>query len=228
MAPCRATPFSLAPETLRTLLPKRPELTPEDEAEIQIPDRRYEQIKDAIAELFRKVDVKFVPVEPMSIAQTLGLGPVPYRSLGRIALPALLEASPDALSCWMLGKEEPMVFYNDRKPAARISFTIMHEIGHVCLGHREHSKLAEKEANFFASNALCPLPVLERSGHFDADKVAECFAISQDCARNRMEALSKWKLLPPFRRYRAFENEMRERLVFKRPIQLPLFTGAAS
>ena len=136
------TPFSLAPKVLRDFLPKRPELTDEDEQKIYIPDRRYSQIKDSIVDLFQKVNVKFIPVEPIAIAQALGCGPVPYRSLGRIALPVLMEASPDALTCWMLGKDLPMIFFNDRRPPTRVAFSLMHELGHVCLGHREHSKLA--------------------------------------------------------------------------------------
>ena len=127
---------------LRDFLPKRPELTDEDEQKIYIPDRRYSQIKDSIVDLFQKVNVKFIPVEPIAIAQALGCGPVPYRSLGRIALPVLMEASPDALTCWMLGKDLPMIFFNDRRPPTRVAFSLMHELGHVCLGHREHSKLA--------------------------------------------------------------------------------------
>lgn len=220
------TPFALAQETLRASLPRRVELSDEDERKISIPDWRYLQIKDAIMEMFRKADVKFIPIEPMAIVQVLGCGPIPYRSLGRIALPVLMEASPDALTGWrMLGHETPLILYNDRKPPPRVAFSLMHELGHICLGHREHSKLAEKEANYFAANALCPLPMLEKSGLQSAQKVASCFAISEECAKNRLVALEKWKMLPESYRNLIFESELARRLAFKRPIQpflLPL------
>lgn len=222
------TPFSQSSEVLRRSLPKRIELSDEDERKIYIPDRRYSQIKDSIAELFRKVDVKFIPIEPLAIAQALGCGPVPYRSLGRIALPALMEASQDALTCWMFGNDNPLILFNDRKPPTRVAFSLMHEIGHVCLGHREHSKLAEKEANYFASNALCPLPILETSGLSEVSKVASCFAVSEECAKNRLAALAKWRMVPESRRNVIFEREMIDRLAFKRPIQLSLFSLEAS
>ena len=225
---CAPTPFALAQETLRAKLPKRDELADEDAAKIYIPDRRYSQIKDSILDLFQRVDVRYIPIEPIAIAQALGCGPVPYRSLGRIALPALMEASQDALTCWTLGNDQPLILFNDRKPPTRVAFSLMHEIGHVCLGHREHSKLAEKEANYFASNALCPLPSLEKSGLSEVAKVASCFAVSEECAKNRLAALAKWRTVPESRRNLIFEREMIGRLVFKRPIQLPLFPLEAS
>ena len=42
------------------------------------------------------------------------------------------------------------IYYNDKKDAGRIRFTILHEIGHFVLGHLQQSDLAESEANFFA------------------------------------------------------------------------------
>ena len=222
------SPFALAGQTLRANLPKMVELTDEDAAKIYIPDRRYSQIKDSILELFKRIDVRFIPIEPIAIVQALGCGPVPYRSLGRMAMPALMEASPDALTCWMLGNDQPLILFNDRKPPTRVAFTLMHEIGHVCLEHREHSKLAEKEANYFASNALCPLPMLEKSGLSGASRVAECFAISEECAKNRLAAFAKWRMLPESNRNMLFEKELVKRLAFKRPIQLPLFSLEAS
>ncbi len=222
------TPFALAPQAFRAFLPKRVKLSDEDAAKIYIPDRRYGQIKDGILELFRRADVKFIPLDPLAIAQALGCGPVPYRTLGRLAMPALIEASHDALTCWMLGSDSPLILFNDRQNPARVAFSVAHELGHVMLGHHEHSKLAEKEANYFAANALCPLPMLEATGLSKSAEVAKTFAISEECAINRLAAMRKWRDLPYSRRNVTFEAEIVKMLKFKRPIQLTLLGEEAS
>ena len=220
--------FALAQQTLRGYLPKKVELTDEDAAKTYIPDRRYAQIKDAILDMLQKAGTQYIPLDPLSIAQALGCGPVPYRSLGRIALPALMEASPDALTCWMLGSDSPLILFNDRRNSGRVAFSIAHEIGHVMLRHYEHSKLAEIEANYFAANALCPLPMLEATGLSGSGEVAKTFAISEECAKNRLAALLKWRELPPSKRNITFEREVQRMLKFKTPIQLTLFEQKAS
>lgn len=52
-----------------------------------------------------------------------------------------------------------IIYYNENMPLACIRFTLAHEIGHAVLGHQdEDDPAAEKEANCFARNLLCPLP----------------------------------------------------------------------
>ena len=53
------------------------------------------------------------------------------------------------------------ILYNENCPLGCIRFTIAHEIGHAVLGHTvEHDSSSEKEANCFARNFLCPIPVV--------------------------------------------------------------------
>lgn len=54
-----------------------------------------------------------------------------------------------------------IILYNETCPMGCIRFTIAHEIGHAILGHiNEHDPCSEKEANCFARNFLCPIPVV--------------------------------------------------------------------
>lgn len=54
-----------------------------------------------------------------------------------------------------------MILYNENCPLGCIRFTIAHEIGHYVLKHRdEHDLSSEREANCFARNLLCPIPVV--------------------------------------------------------------------
>lgn len=109
--------FKTAPDKLLATLPKRVELTNEDEKKIVLPSWRYVEIEDAILALFRKVDVHFIPLDPLAIAQTIGCGPFPYRTFGRLVYPVLKKASPDALTVWL--GEIPAILFDDRRPEAR-------------------------------------------------------------------------------------------------------------
>ena len=213
----------MAPAMLASMLPKRVELSREDEVRIRLPQWRHEEIEQAIVTLYEKIDARFVPLEPLAIAQALGYGPIPYRALGPKIWPLLHAASPDALTCWFFGQETPLILYDDRQPSRRCVFSMMHEIGHAWLGHREHSKLAEIEANKFASAALCPLPLLDRSGLLEEEGVVKYFGVSVDCARLRLEALARWRSLPVSHRNRAFGKAVLSRLRFKVAVQGRLF-----
>ncbi len=133
--------LEMAPRMLASVLPKRVELTAEDEARIQLPRWRHEEIERAIVALYEEADVRFVPLEPLAIAQALHYGPIPYRALGPGIWPLLHAASPDAVTCWFFGQDKPLILFDDRQPPNRCRFTLMHEIAHARLIHREHSKL---------------------------------------------------------------------------------------
>lgn len=71
----------------------------------------------------------------------------------------LLEVSEYGFSLVSVNKR--IILYNEDVPLGCIRFTVAHEIGHCVLGHRdENDPVAEKEANCFARNLLCPVPVV--------------------------------------------------------------------
>ena len=71
----------------------------------------------------------------------------------------LLEVSEYGFS--IVRGNKRIILYNETVPLGCIRFTIAHEIGHYVLRHRdEHDPGAEKEANCFARNLLCPVPVV--------------------------------------------------------------------
>ena len=64
----------------------------------------------------------------------------------------------------------------------RIRFTIIHEIGHIFLGHTKHSDLAESEADFFARYSLAPPPIIHEYKPEDYYEPANIFQIILECA----------------------------------------------
>ena len=80
------------------------------------------------------------------------------------------------------------------RPPARVYFTIAHEIGHVVLGHLEHSELAEFEANIFARCLIAPYGIVRNldEEEFNIEFISERFGISAEAAmycRDRSLAL---------------------------------------
>ena len=49
-----------------------------------------------------------------------------------------------------------IIAYDENKSPFRIRFSIMHELGHIMLGHSRECAYNEQQANFFASNILAP------------------------------------------------------------------------
>lgn len=84
------------------------------------------------------------------------------------------------------------IFYDDTKSRERIRFTVMHEIGHIVLGHTEHGQLAESEANFFAKYSLAPPPLVHKIKPEDYMDISVAFDLSHECAYYAMSFYSKW------------------------------------
>lgn len=75
-----------------------------------------------------------------------------------ISTDILLDTSEFGFSIKKNGKR--IIYYNENLSYPCIRFTIAHEIAHAVLDHQdEDDAVAEKEANCFARNLLCPLPV---------------------------------------------------------------------
>ena len=114
---------------------------------IKISDKRYEEIKNIVVNMFKEYGVSCVPISGFEIAQKMGIKVIPYCSFTEAKRQLLLKESEDGFS--VLKKNgQWFIYYNDQKGYGRINNTIMHEIGHIVLDHTEDSELAEKEVKF--------------------------------------------------------------------------------
>ena len=93
----------------------------------------------------------------------------------------LLEVSEYGFS--IVNGNKRVILYNETVPLGCIRFTIAHEIGHYVLKHRdEHDSSAEKEANCFARNLLCPIPVVYGMGLETAQDYVSLFDVTAQMA----------------------------------------------
>lgn len=76
------------------------------------------------------------------------------------------------------------IVYNEKKEIETIKFTIAHELGHYVLGHNSkfESESENKEANCFARNILCPVPIANDLGVANILDYINVFCISEPMA----------------------------------------------
>lgn len=166
-------------------------------ASMCLPSSRYEAIKRAVASMFsRAYPSGMVPVDPFELCARLGIKVVPYSNYEGNAFEALLKMSPNGFKViWPVcpdGSSAPVIFYNDFQMFERIRFTLLHELGHILLGHKQSSDLAEAEANFFAKYAIAPPSLVRVAKTCDYLELAEVFGLSRECAWNSWNYYQKW------------------------------------
>lgn len=108
-----------------------------------------------------------------------------------------------------------VIYYNDKKPKARIRFTLAHELGHCLLGHLKFGKtynrnsekdfdgmdIFEMQANVFARDILMPATVLHSLGIKSAEDIARICNVSMQSAEIRYERLLELEKRNMFNRH---------------------------
>ena len=122
--------------------------------------------------------------------------------------------SESAIIVEMGGKA--IIFYDETKPRSHISFSILHELGHLILKHPLHYKSLpsdsyhryEVEANYFAAQMLMPSSILaafQYRGQFISQEfLVQHFGVSSDAALRRLKTLRNTRgitLAPSEREY---------------------------
>lgn len=150
-------------------------------AVFKLSDERYEEIKGIVVDMFEKYHVSCVPISGFEIATRMGIKVVPYSALEERIRRLILKKGEDGVTG--INRGEYTIYYNDDMPTyGRINNTIMHEIGHIVLGHLEESELAEAEAKFFAKYALAPPPLIHKLKLTSPEEIGEIFEISYEAA----------------------------------------------
>jgi hypothetical protein len=157
-----------------------------------IPPKVYALVECLAVQLFIELGIHSVPIDPFYIARQKGYVLVPFSSLTPAALLELKLKKIDGASCRRKCDGRYYIFYDDSASYVRQRFTIMHEIGHILLNHKEDSELAERLANHFAGYALAPTPLIGLYGCEDYIETAELFGVSEESAAYRISAFNHW------------------------------------
>lgn len=150
----------------------------------------YQKSRNATWELLLDLGIKEVPVKITDICRRIGIS-VKF---------ANLDAEQDGYSA--IVNDEPIIVINSlkRDNAARMRFTVAHELGHIMLGHvgvyelvnREPSpsdNQIEQQANIFASRLLAPACVLWGCRVKSPEEIMQLCDISHQAAQFRYERM---------------------------------------
>lgn len=160
---------------------------------MRLDDDTYEEIKQAVADMFVDYDIKGVPLCSFEVAVKIGMSIIPYSALDPLARLKAVSYSEDGYSL-ETNDGEWIIYYNDEdKDYSRINQTIMHEIGHYILGHIEEGEAEEAEAKFFAKYALASPPLIH---NMQKEKTVENIMVSFDigymAASYALQYYRKW------------------------------------
>lgn len=161
---------------------------------VQMPKRLYSLIERTVVELYAECGVNTMPLDPFSIIEKKGYILRSYANLKSNVLRGLLSTRNDleAFNFFDPSIKKYGIFYNTKLNSRRIRFTLMHEIGHIVLGHKEESSLAKKEADFFAAYSLAPYPLINVKECEDCSDVENTFDVSSQCAQIAFASYQNW------------------------------------
>ncbi|MBQ8374867.1 MAG: ImmA/IrrE family metallo-endopeptidase [Clostridia bacterium] len=156
--------------------------------------KKYAHIEKKVVDLYVELDLSEHPLNPFAIAKYCGYVVVPYSLLHNEAVELLREKEMDGISYFNQADNLYYIGYDDSEVVSRQYFTIMHEIGHIRLGHKEDSALADKEADYFAAYSLAPSPIMEIYECEDFVDIKLSFGVSESCAVRCFDRFIKWEL----------------------------------
>lgn len=150
---------------------------------VKIPLEKYSEIERRVVDLYVEQNINKLPIDPFEIIKNRGYLLIPFSKFEPNNRPDCIDEDNDAFSFYNPKMKTYTIVYNDEKPLNRIRFTLMHELGHIDLGHKCESDLARKMADYYAGYALAPSPLIGKYASDDSFQISARFWISFECDR---------------------------------------------
>ncbi len=179
----------------------------EEELKIIMPERIYRNIEQLAVNLYQELKIRDTAFDVFKVANKKGYQLIPYSVLKKKKREYLRANGYDAINYFDNRINRYVIIYDDKPSLQRQRFSIMHEIGHILLGHKQESDLARIQANYFAAYALAPSPIIHLYDIEDYVELAEIFNISQECALLCASRYNNW-LQYGSREFLPYENEL--------------------
>lgn len=161
-------------------------------ASLVLPRKLYDTIEQKVVSLYYEHNIKELPIQPFEIARNRSYILRPYSELNIEVCNLLREKKQGGTSYVDPESQNQVICFDDLQPLCRQRFTIMHEIGHIDMGHKHGSQLAEIIANHYAGYALAPSPLIKKFNCEDFEDIAIAFHISEECAYWRFNSYQNW------------------------------------
>lgn len=149
------------------------------------------KLHQKVLEVCKECGIKDFPFDCIAILKYYGFKVFTYEQ-AKYRCPELYtlcrNMSDDAFSDKVL----KVVLYNDKLCIQRIRFSLMHELGHFIMEHKEENKETEMEADAFAANLLAPEAIVKYQGFYNAPTLSNYFGISIAAANRAMMRTKYW------------------------------------
>ena len=83
-----------------------------------------------------------------------------------------------------------IIYYNDQHPLGTIRFTLLHELAHYLMDHREDNEKNDKLANCFARNLIAPVSICKALSLSNIYDISNYFNITLSAAQTRINLLN--------------------------------------
>jgi hypothetical protein len=151
-----------------------------------------QEIINKTLEVYKKCKIKNFPIDCIEIITNLCIPLYKYSDLSEPKVRKCLQVSNDAFTL------QGVIFYNDHFPHKdRQRFSLMHEVGHIVLGHTGTCEENEKEADLFASHILVPRAIMH---HLD------CYSVKEVCSTFDVSCMAANRIVNEYKTYSPGEN----------------------
>ena len=167
--------------------------------------QRYSEIEREVFYMLEECGIDVFPIDPFEIARRLGYHVTPYSELEPEKFEDVYDESADGCSEYLLndatGMYEYHIYYNDIDFGKKHQrWTVLHEIGHIYLGHHDMDisyERAESEANYFAKYSIAPYPLINHAKCEDPWEISDTFNVSWEASVYIYESFQKWMVYGP-------------------------------
>lgn len=149
----------------------------------------YKLISDKIYNVFYECEIHEFPVDCLKILGHYGFRIYTYSEMHSIndrLYEICKKYSNDAF------RYHDIICYNQDNIESRTRFSLMHELGHFILDHKETTQENEDEADYFASCILAPRVAIHRTLCRTADAIHDTFGLSYAASNRALIDYKKW------------------------------------
>lgn len=147
----------------------------------------HREILCVILDAYKTCEIKSFPIDCIEVIKKLKIPVFKYSELSMKKEKECFRVSNDAF------KLKGRIYYNADFPYIRRQrFTLMHEVGHILLGHVGDTEENDDEANEFASHFLAPRILIHKSGCRDAQQIHDAFGLSYKASNRALMSYKEW------------------------------------
>lgn len=156
-----------------------------------------EEILDIICDIYEQEKISEFNFDLKRLCKSLGINLMPYSLFGN-NIKKIIAYEKDGFSCLNPNNNQLEIYYNDKiVPKGRIKFTIPHELGHICLGHKyylnKETSIEKREADIFANELYCSQAFMIYYGILTVSDLISNFGITRGYAQILLDKLKERK-----------------------------------